>query len=58
MSSKRERQFFTIKAEKYLDIPLGHGKMESQGCGRHDTRPKRLRTRGNQIKSAIREWNA
>ena len=58
MSSKRERQVFQLKSPKFLDISLGHGKIESQGCGRHDTRPKRLRTRGNQIKSAIREWNA
>jgi hypothetical protein len=57
MASKRERQFFTIKAEKYLDISLGHGKMESQGCGRHDTRPKRLRTRGNAVKAAVKEWD-
>lgn len=57
MSSKRERQFFTIKAEKYLDISLGHGKIESQGCGRHDTRPKRLRTRGNAVKASVKEWD-
>jgi hypothetical protein len=57
MSSKNKRQVFTLPAQKYLDVSLGHGKIESQGCGRHDNRPKRLRTRGNQNKSAIREWN-
>lgn len=57
MSIKKGRQFFTIKAAKYLDISLGHGKMESQGCGKHDHRPKRLRTRGNAVKAAVKEWD-
>lgn len=57
MASKKKRQVFQLKSPKYLDISLGHGTIESQGCGRHDTRPKRLRTRGNAVKSAIREWD-
>ena len=56
MASKSKRQVFQLKSPKYLDISLGHGTIESQGCGRHDNRPKRLRTRGNQNKSAIKEW--
>lgn len=57
MASKNKRQVFVLKAKKVLDIPVGHGYNHDQGCGKHDTRPKRLRTRGNAVKAAVKEWD-
>jgi hypothetical protein len=57
MASKKGRQFFVIKPKKVLEIPVGHCYNHDQGCGRHDTRPKRLRTRGNAVKAAVKEWD-
>lgn len=47
--SKTER--FTIKPREIR----GHQEHD-QGCGRHDNRPKRLRTRQAVKRAAIKEW--
>jgi len=56
MSSKQKRQVFILPAKKYLDVSVGPEYNHDQGCGKHDNRPKRLRTRETQTTSAIKEW--
>lgn len=52
--SKRTIHVGTIRAVDILRAPKGH-QNKIGGCGAHDNRPKRLRTRGDRCRQAIRE---
>lgn len=44
-----------IKKKKIWELPEGHHEHRS-GSGTHDSRPRRLKTRADVTRQAIREW--
>ena len=53
MSKKYEP--IKIKTKKPWEVSRGHQGHRS-GSGQHDSRPKRLRTRGAQKRQAMKDW--
>lgn len=50
-------KYGTVKVDnkKVWELPEGHHDHRS-GSGTHDSRPRRLKTRANVVKQAIKEW--
>lgn len=50
-------KYGTVKVDnkKVWELPEGHHDHRS-GSGTHDSRPRRLKTRANIVKQAIKEW--
>tara|TARA_Y100000385_G_scaffold288623_1_gene355686 strand:- start:1887 stop:2063 length:177 start_codon:yes stop_codon:yes gene_type:complete len=46
-----------VDNKKVWELPEGHHDHRS-GSGTHDSRPRRLKTRANIVKQAIKEWEA
>ena len=55
MSSRHKYENVKIKVRKQWEVARGHAEHIS-GSGSHDSRPKRLRTRSNQQKFFMREY--
>jgi hypothetical protein len=53
--SKTKCGSINIKNKKVWELPDGHHDYRS-GSGTHDSRPRRLKTRANVTREAIREW--
>ena len=51
---KKKRSKLVIKARD-LKVSTGHH-LHDQGCGRHDSRPRRDRTRSSQRRQWMKEW--
>jgi hypothetical protein len=52
---KKETIILTIKASD-IKVSTGH-KCSDQGCGRHDNRPKRLRTRQSIRRQILKSYD-
>ena len=52
--AKQPEKAMVIKASD-IKVSIGH-QSRSQGCGHHDNRPKRLRTRATKNRAALRDF--
>lgn len=53
--SKTKCGSIKVENKKLWELPEGHHEHRSGG-GTHDSRPRKLKTRANIVKQAIKEW--